>query len=152
GERMSLEHLRAHAEDDALEPRLFGLLADGQQRFFERQTRAHESRELAREQREVETRDAAPQAELAPSDSLALLDLGDLDGKQLLLAQQLANVARRIALKHAAMLFADRIDRDVLVRAHQSARVTRTTSSSVVVPERTFCIPSSRMLGVSVRA
>ena len=152
GQRVSLEHFRAHAEDDALEPRFLGLLADREQRLLERQARAHERRELAREEREVEARHAAPQAELASSDSLALLDFCDFDGIELLFAQQLAHVARRIALEHAAMLFTDRIDRDVLVRAHQSARVTRTTSSSVVTPDRTFCIPSSRMLGVSVRA
>src|SRR5262245_10103470 len=149
---MSFEHLGAHAEDDALQARLFGLLADGEQRLFERQARAHERRELASEEREIETRDAAAQAEAAARGALALLDLGDLDGEELLLAQQLADVTRRVALEHAAMLFADRIDRDVLVRAHQSARETRTTSSSVVVPARTFCIPSSRMLGVNVRA
>ena len=44
GERVALEHLGAHAEDDALETRLLGVLADREQRFFERQARPHERR------------------------------------------------------------------------------------------------------------
>ncbi len=73
-------------------------------------------------------------------------------GEQLALAQELTYVPRRIAFENAAMLLAARVDGDVLIRAHQSPRVTRSTSSSVVSPARIFCTPSSRMLGVSVRA
>ena len=50
-ERVSFEHLGAHAEDDALEAGLFGLLADREQRLLERKARPHERRELAGEQR-----------------------------------------------------------------------------------------------------
>ena len=88
----------------------------------------------------------------APRLALASLDLGDLDGQELAIAQQLADVARRVAFEDPAMFFATRIDGDVLIRAHQSPRVTLSTSSSVVTPARILCMPSSRMLGVSVRA
>ena len=80
------------------------------------------------------------------------LDFRDLDGQELAFAQELADMARRVALEDPAMLLAARVDGDVLIRAHQSLRVTRSTSSSVVTPARIFCTPSSRMLGVSVRA
>ena len=54
GQRVALEHLAADAEHDALEPGLLGVLADGEQRFLERQAGAHQGGELAGQQREVE--------------------------------------------------------------------------------------------------
>ena len=44
------------------------------------------------------------------------------------------------------MFLAAGVDGDVLIRAHQSLRVTLSTSSSVVTPARILCTPSSRML------
>ena len=52
-QRVAFHHLGAHAEHDALDARLLGLLGDGEQRFFERQARLHQRGELAREQREI---------------------------------------------------------------------------------------------------
>ena len=144
--------LGADAEDDALEARLLGVLADGQQRLVERQAGFDERRELARQQRQVESRNAPEQREVALRLAFARLDLGDLDRQQLPLAQELAHVTRRIAFENATMFLPAGVDGDVLIRAHQSLRVTRSTSSSVVSPARIFCTPSSRMLGVSVRA
>ena len=73
-------------------------------------------------------------------------------GAESTLAQQLPDVARRIAFEDAPVLLALRVDGNVLIRSHQSLRVTLSTSSSVVTPAKIFCTPSSRMLGVSVRA
>ena len=84
--------------------------------------------------------------------ALACLDLGDLDGHEPTIAQDLAHVPRRVAFENPAMFLAGRVDGNVLIRAHQSLRVTLSTSSSVVTPARIFFTPSSRMLGVSVRA
>jgi hypothetical protein len=54
GERMPLDHLAAHAEHDPLHARFFGLFGDRLQRLLERQTRAQQGRELARQKRQVE--------------------------------------------------------------------------------------------------
>ena len=82
-QRVAFEHLGAHAENDALQARLLGVLADGQQRLLERQAGFDERRELARQQRQVEPRNASEQRELALRLALARLDLGDLDGQEL---------------------------------------------------------------------
>ncbi len=66
--------------------------------------------------------------------SLALLDFRDLDGEELAVSRRSWRTWRGVSPSSTpAMLFAARVDRDVLIRTHQSARVTRTTSSSVVV-------------------
>ena len=86
-QRVTFENLGADAEQDALEPRFLGVLADGEQGLFERQGGLDEGRELARQQGQVEPRNTLEQRELAPRLALALFDLGDFDGQQLALAQ-----------------------------------------------------------------
>jgi len=66
--------------------------------------------------------------------------------------EQLTNVARGIAFEDAFAFAPARVERGVLECAHQSSRVTRSTSSMVVSPLSTFARPSSRMEGVRVRA
>src|SRR5690606_21436454 len=51
--------------------------------------------------------------------ALLRLDLGHLDRQELALAQELADVPGGVALEHAFVLLAVRIDRDVLVSAHR---------------------------------
>src|SRR5690606_27942834 len=81
------------------------------------------------------------------------LDLGHGDRHQPLFAQLVAHLAGRVALDDAAALLAGGIQRGVFEGTHrQSSRVTRSTSSMVVVPDRIFARPSSRIDGVSVRA
>ena len=84
--------------------------------------------------------------------AFARFDFHHFNGHELAVAEELANVTRRVAFENAAMLFAGRIDGNVLIRAHQSLRVTLSTSSSVVTPAKILRTPSSRMLGVALRA
>ena len=60
GQRVAFHDLGAHAEQDALNARLLGLLGDREQRFFERQAGLDQRRELARQQRQIAGGDAAP--------------------------------------------------------------------------------------------
>src|SRR5690349_2822148 len=101
-------------------------------------------------------------------------DLADGNGQQALIAQQLAHLPRGIAFENAFAFPSSRVDGGVFECTHakeamremrcemersdsrcgaaQSSRVTRSTSSIVVTPERILARPSSRMLGVIVRA
>ena len=150
---MSLQHLGPRAQHDARQARLVGLLAHCEQRFVQRQSGLDERRELTRDQGEIERADAAPELERLPSGAgCGRFHLCDLNGHELSVAEQLAHVARCVALENALVLFAVGRDGHVLIRAHQSLRVTRRTSSSVVVPANTLRIPSCRMLGPRSRA
>src|SRR5690606_25610373 len=84
--------------------------------------------------------------------ALPRLDLGHLDRQQMALAEELADVSGGVALEHSLVLFAAGIDGDEVIGPHQSLRVTRSTSSSVVTPAKTLRSPSSRMLGLERRA
>src|ERR1700683_1801396 len=115
---MALHDARAHAQDDALHPRPFGLLRYREQRLLERQPSAHERCELAREERKVRRRAAPAPAKGALLLGLGLRDLGYGDGEELALAQQLANVARCVALENALALAPAWLQGGVLKRPH----------------------------------
>jgi hypothetical protein len=130
GERVAFHHARPHAEHDALVAGLIALLADREQRFLERQTGAHERRELACDHRQIDRAQARPQAELEGTPTildatrLFLRDFRDLQRQQRALAQELPNLARRIALEYAFAFLARAVDRRVLECTHgQSACV-----------------------------
>src|SRR6185437_16348967 len=65
GQGVAFHDLRADPDDDALHPRLLGLLRDREQRFLERQAGPHQGGELTGEEREIGGRDAADEAERA---------------------------------------------------------------------------------------
>ena len=145
--------LRAHADQDALHARRFGLLGDGEQGFLQRQRGVHQGCQLPGDQCQVVGRhasgagvkdcwrDASRSAISRPS-----------SGSSWLLAQQLADLAGGVALEDARAFLAGGIDSGVFESPHQSERVTRRTSSSVVTPASALRSPSSRMLGLRVRA
>ena len=151
---MAFHDLGAHAEHDALDARLLGLLGDREQRLFERQAGLDQRGELAREQRQIGGGDAAPQREAALALGLAVFDLGDGDRQQLPFAQDLPHVLDGVAFDHAVLFAAGGIEGGVFEGTHasdrlnQSSRVTRRTSSTVVSPRSTLSRPSSRMDGV----
>jgi hypothetical protein len=150
---VALDDLAAHAEDDALDARLLGLFGDRLQRLLERQAGVQQGRELAGQQRQIERREPRrmkPRARLCFCSLCAASWI--VHRQQLLLAQQLAHVLRGVAFDQPLALLALRIERGVFERAHQSSRVTRRTSSSVVSPASTLRRPSSRMPGLDVRA
>jgi hypothetical protein len=105
-QRVALHDLGAHAQHDALHARLLGLLRDREQRLLQRQTGAHQGGQLAGEQRQVGGGDLAREAEGLLARGLLLGHFRDRDRQQLLLAQQLADVARRVALEDAGALAA----------------------------------------------
>ena len=153
GEGVAFQYFGAHAEDDALDARLLGLLGDRLQRFVERQSRMNERCELTREKREIAGRDTAAKADLGRAATLlGMRDLVDGNRQQALFPQRLADVASGVAFENAFALATAGIDGGVFESAHQSSRVTRRTSSIVVTPERILARPSSRMLGVIERA
>src|SRR5204863_3182569 len=112
---------RAHAEHDALHARLLGLLRNREQRLLQRQAGARQCGQLPGEQRQVRRRDAPGEAEGALAPGFLLRDLGDRDRQQLLLAQLLADLARRVAFEDALALAAAGIEGGVFERAHQVA-------------------------------
>ena len=170
GERVALHHARAHAEQDALDARLLGLLRDREQRFLERQAGAHQRGELACEQGEIGRGDAAREsdAETLLAARLGLHDFGDVDRQQLLLAQELADLPRRIALDDA-FAFAAGVSTAVYSKAPNASasadvrrerRSARDGCRSVLACDTqelfergrrrsiTLARPSSRMLGL----
>jgi hypothetical protein len=150
---VTLDDFTAHPQYDALHARLFCLFADRLQRFLERQARAQQGRQLARQQGQIERRQtAAHETAGAAFLQLALRRFLDFHRQQLFVAQQLADMLGRVAFDQTFAFSSLRIERGVFERAHQSSRVTRSTSSSVVSPATTFLRPSSRMPGLAVRA
>ena len=150
---MTLDDLAAHAQNDSLDPRFLGLLGDRLQRFLQRQSGTQQGGQLARQQGQIERREPAAHESAGPALlELALSRLLDVHGQEVLLAQQLAHMLGGVALDESFALLALRIESRVFERAHQSSRVTRRTSSSVVSPNITFLRPSSRMPGLDWRA
>ena len=98
---------------------LLGLLRDGEQGLLEGQSRAHQGRQLAGEQREVGRRDPPQQAEGALAPGLFLRDFRHHDRQQLLLAQLLADLTRGIALEDALALLAGRVKGGVFEGTHR---------------------------------
>ena len=96
---MALDDLAAHAEDDALDARLLGLFGDRLQRFLQRQPGAQQRRELTRQHRQIAASRgrAGETARAPPLFSFALRRLLNIHRQQLLVAQQLPDVLRRIA-------------------------------------------------------
>ncbi len=78
---------------------LLGLLGDREQGFLQRQSRLHQRRQLPGEQRQIRGRNAPRQGKTALLRLLLLGDRVDGDREQLPLAQQLAHMAGRIALR-----------------------------------------------------
>ena len=68
-QRVAFDDFAAHAENDALYARLFGLFRDRLQGLLERQTGAQQRGELARQQRQVQRRQSAPQEAAARGSS-----------------------------------------------------------------------------------
>ena len=118
-QRVAFDDLAAHAEDDALYPGLFGLFGDGLQGFLERQAGAQQGGQLARQQSQVEGREAAPhEAAASALLQLALRRLLDFHRQQLLVAQQLPHMLGRIALDQPLAFPAVRIESGVFEGAH----------------------------------
>ena len=85
---------------------------NGEQRFLERQAGTHQRRELPGDQRQVGGGHAAcdADAEALLAARFVLGDLGDVERQELALAQQLADLARRVALDDALAFAAGGVD------------------------------------------
>src|SRR5690606_40701953 len=89
-----------------------GLRRGSAQRFLDRQRGLHQRRQLAGDQRQVARREAATETETAGAAAFPGTGLLDLQRRPLLVAQQLAGLARAVRLDQALLLSAARIQRE----------------------------------------
>src|SRR5690606_23671149 len=109
--------------------------------------------QLPGNQRQVTRRQALAEPEATGSRGVFAGPGGlHLQRRELPVAQQLAHLACTVGFEHTLLLTPPGVQRHVFESGHYSSRVTRSTSSRVVVPSSTLRRPSSRMLGPSVRA
>jgi len=97
-------------------------LRDREQRLFQRQPGARQRGQLPGEQRQVPGRHPPGEAEGALAPGFLQRDFGDRDRQQLLLAQLLADLARRVAFEDALALAAASIEGRVFERAQLNPR------------------------------